>query len=91
MSLMMTGEQWDFPNCWSPLQGMLIQGLHATGDSGAQRLALELARRWLVANHKGFSEHQQMFEKVIYRDSIRVLSSAALGPCPPPPTCMCRF
>ncbi|XP_026288506.1 trehalase isoform X1 [Frankliniella occidentalis] len=62
-SLIMTGEQWDFPNCWSPLQGMLVQGLHYTGDPGAQRLALELARRWLAANYKGFQEHKQMFEK----------------------------
>lgn len=61
---MMTGEQWDFPNCWSPLQGMLIQGLHNTGDHGAQRLAVELARRWLAANFKGYTENQQMFEKV---------------------------
>lgn len=63
-SLMMTGEQWDFPNCWSPLQGMLVQGLHNTGDAGAQRLALELARRWLAANFKGYNDHKQMFEKV---------------------------
>ncbi|XP_034249125.1 trehalase-like isoform X2 [Thrips palmi] len=62
-SLIMTGEQWDFPNCWSPLQGILIQGLHNTGDHGAQRLALELARRWLAANYKGFMENHQMYEK----------------------------
>jgi len=62
-SLTVTGEQWDFPNCWSPLQGILIQGLEATGHPGAQKVALELSKRWLVANYRGFQEHEQMFEK----------------------------
>lgn len=63
-SLNNTGEQWDFPNCWAPVQALIIQGLENTKQSDAQNLADELARRWLHANYVGFQSSQMMYEKV---------------------------
>ena len=42
-----SGQQWDFPNAWSPLQDMLIVGLRDTGHPPAAALARVAARRWL--------------------------------------------
>ncbi|XP_065165308.1 trehalase-like isoform X2 [Atheta coriaria] len=63
MSQEHTGEQWDFPNVWPPIQHMMIVGLNNTGDEAAQRLAYELAERWVRSNHKAFMETEAMFEK----------------------------
>lgn len=61
-----TGEQWDFPNAWPPLQHMMIVGLNSTGDAYAQSLAFEMAEMWMRSNFKAFEETNAMFEKVIY-------------------------
>lgn len=63
-SLDLTGEQWDFPNAWPPLQIIVIQGLMYTNDRDANNLAFELAQNWIYANYKGFNETNKMFEKV---------------------------
>ena len=63
-SLDLTGEQWDFPNAWPPLQIIVIQGLMYTNDTDANNLAYELAQNWVFANHKGYLETNEMFEKV---------------------------
>lgn len=41
-----TGEQWDYPNAWPPLQHMMIVGLNNTGEASAIRLAQEIAERY---------------------------------------------
>lgn len=63
-SLELTAEQWDFPNAWPPLQIIAIQGLANTKDPSAKNLAYELARNWVYANHKGYLDAKEMFEKV---------------------------
>ncbi|XP_034934497.1 trehalase-like [Chelonus insularis] len=63
MSLSQTGEQWDFPNAWPPLQSIMVQGLRNTGAQSALVMAEELATRWLRANYLGFAEYGMMFEK----------------------------
>ena len=30
-SLVKSGQQWDFPNCWPPIEHIMVQGLEATG------------------------------------------------------------
>lgn len=59
-----TGEQWDYPNAWPPLQHMMIVGLNNTGDEYAVRLAYELAESWVRSNYKAFKEKDAMYEKV---------------------------
>ncbi|XP_015742880.1 trehalase isoform X2 [Python bivittatus] len=62
-SLIRTGQQWDFPNAWAPLQHMVIAGLAKSSSPRAQELAFSLARRWLQMNLAVFKKYQGMFEK----------------------------
>lgn len=59
-----SGEQWDFPNAWAPLQHMMIFGLDNTGDSWAQELAYEIALRWTRSNWLAYNKTKTMMEKV---------------------------
>lgn len=59
-----TGEQWDYPNAWPPLQHIMIVGLNNTNDESAQRLAFEIAQKWVRSNYKAYNETEAMFEKV---------------------------
>ncbi|KAF7271780.1 hypothetical protein GWI33_015383 [Rhynchophorus ferrugineus] len=58
-----TGEQWDYPNAWPPLQHIMIVGLNNTGNVHAIRLAYELAETWIRSNYKVFNESDSMYEK----------------------------
>ncbi|XP_033320650.1 trehalase [Bombus bifarius] len=62
-SLNYTGEQWDFPNAWPPLQSFIVMGLYWTGVEEAVNFAHELAFRWLGSNYAGYVEYKEMFEK----------------------------
>jgi alpha,alpha-trehalase len=66
-SLEQTGEQWDLPNAWPPLQIIVIQGLMYTNNIDANNVAYELAQNWIYANHKGYLDTNEMFEKVRIR------------------------
>lgn len=63
-----SGEQWDYPNAWPPLQYIMIKGLDQTGDSWAQDLAFEITEKWVRSNYKAFNETHTMYEKVIIVD-----------------------
>nr|AQV08186.1 trehalase [Locusta migratoria] len=62
-SLSFTGEQWDFPNVWPPLENILIMGLKKTGVREATEYALELAQIWIRATYTGYLRYNMMFEK----------------------------
>ncbi|KAL3280940.1 hypothetical protein HHI36_004167 [Cryptolaemus montrouzieri] len=62
-SLEHTGEQWDFPNAWSPQQHMIIFGLKGTKNTEAQRVARELATKWLASNYEAYVRTKNMAEK----------------------------
>ncbi|MBT0727898.1 alpha,alpha-trehalase TreF [Rosenbergiella australiborealis] len=55
-----SGEQWDKPNAWAPLQWMAIQGLKKYGHFD---LAEEIAIRWLTTVNKVFKENHKLVEK----------------------------
>lgn len=59
-----SGEQWDYPNAWPPLQYFVIMSLDNSGDKWAQRLAYELSERWVRSNFKAFNTTHTMYEKV---------------------------
>ena len=61
-----TGQQWDFPNGWPPLQQLMIVALENTGHARAKDLAFKLARKWILNNFEAFTESwpNAMFEKV---------------------------
>ncbi|MDJ0645261.1 MAG: alpha,alpha-trehalase TreF [Flavobacteriaceae bacterium] len=55
-----SGQQWDAPNGWAPLQWIAIKGLinYELND-----LAIEIARRWLRLNENVFKRTGKMMEK----------------------------
>lgn len=62
-SLEQSGEQWDMPNAWPPLQEIVILGLKNTGNLQAVRISTSFATRWITANIRGYRSHNEMFEK----------------------------
>nr|ATU82952.1 secreted Trehalase-like protein [Pristhesancus plagipennis] len=68
-SLDNSGQQWDFPNAWPPLQAFLIQGLENIGTMDTSTTAFKLASIWVKTNYKGFQKYHLMFEKY---DSLAV-------------------
>ncbi|XP_025410177.1 trehalase-like isoform X2 [Sipha flava] len=58
-----SGEQWDYPNAWPPLQYIMVMSLDSSGDSWAQDLAFEIAERWMRSNYKAYNETNAMYEK----------------------------
>jgi alpha,alpha-trehalase len=55
-----TGQQWDAPNGWAPLQWIAVAGLNAYGESG---LAEEIACRWTVNVARAYRESGKLVEK----------------------------
>jgi alpha,alpha-trehalase len=55
-----TGQQWDSPNGWAPLQWVAIAGLNR---SGQPELAREIARRWIDTVAATYGETGKMLEK----------------------------
>jgi len=58
-----TGEQWDFPNVWAPMQYMLIMGLDGLNNETAKELAFKWADKWVKNNFLAYTEFHAMFEK----------------------------
>ncbi|MGR6329008.1 alpha,alpha-trehalase TreA [Sphingomonas sp. XXL09] len=55
-----TGQQWDEPNGWAPLQWIAIDGLARNGE---EPLAKEIARRWMTTVARTYAETGKMLEK----------------------------
>ncbi len=55
-----TGQQWDSPNGWAPLQWIAIQGLV---NYGYNELAKDIAQRWMNINEKVYNNTGKMMEK----------------------------
>ncbi|MDH5475371.1 MAG: alpha,alpha-trehalase TreF [Cyclobacteriaceae bacterium] len=55
-----TGQQWDSPNGWSPLQWLTINGLY---NYGYFELGNTGARRWLKRNNEVYKATGKMMEK----------------------------
>ena len=63
-TLKATGEQWDMPNGWAPLQWIAVRGLLNYGFSD---LATKIARRWietvdLIYRQTGFTHEKYDIE-----------------------------
>lgn len=55
-----TGQQWDAPNGWAPLQWIAVAGLARYGED---RLAGEITARWLAMVERQYLTTGQLFEK----------------------------
>nr|CAD7400624.1 unnamed protein product [Timema cristinae] len=62
-TLEQSGEQWDYPNAWPPLQYIMIYALDASGDDWAKELAYQISEKWVRSNYKTFNETSAMYEK----------------------------
>ncbi|CAL5001319.1 unnamed protein product [Urochloa decumbens] len=58
-----TGQQWDFPNGWPPLQHLIAEGLLHSGSKEAARLAEDIATRWVRTNYGAYKATGKMHEK----------------------------
>lgn len=59
-TLVRTGQQWDAPNGWAPLQWIAVIGLERYGHD---ELAREIASRWLDTVDRTYQETGKMLEK----------------------------
>jgi alpha,alpha-trehalase len=55
-----TGQQWDAPNGWAPLQWIAIAGLN---DYGERDLARDIAQRWITENVTFYRATGRLVEK----------------------------
>ena len=55
-----TGQQWDYPNGWAPLQWITIKGLN---NYHFNKLAKEIALRWIKGNIEWYSKTGKLVEK----------------------------
>ena len=59
-TLYKTGQQWDAPNGWAPLQFITAQGLM---NYGFHELAKTIGERWMAVNERVFKSTGRMLEK----------------------------
>lgn len=59
-TLTTSGQQWDAPNGWAPLQWMAVQGLL---NYGFGELAGKIRNNWLALNEKTYAATGKMMEK----------------------------
>jgi alpha,alpha-trehalase len=59
-TLRITGQQWDAPNGWAPLQWMAVGGLLRYGYTEEAR---EIMQRWLASNQRVYGHEGKMMEK----------------------------
>jgi alpha,alpha-trehalase len=55
-----SGQQWDSPNGWAPLQWMAVQGLLQYNQKA---LALNIAKRWTSLNERVYNNTGKLMEK----------------------------
>jgi alpha,alpha-trehalase len=64
-SLVRSGQQWDSPNGWAPLQWIAVTGLRRYGHGD---LAREIAMRWIATVERTFDRTGLLFEKYNIED-----------------------
>ncbi|ULQ56402.1 alpha,alpha-trehalase TreA [Flavihumibacter rivuli] len=55
-----SGQQWDAPNGWAPLQWMAVVALDRCGQRG---MARDICTRWMKLNEKVYKETGKLMEK----------------------------
>ena len=60
-----SGQQWDFPNAWAPLQWFPVEAWHNSSVDELQQAASSIALTWLNTTYSGWVNYNgSMFEKV---------------------------
>ena len=71
-----SGEQWDRPNGWAPLQWMAVCGLR---DYGQTELADEIRTRWLQTVEEVYTREAKLVEKYALRVAPQSASTGGGG------------
>uniref|UniRef100_A0A7E4UL98 Trehalase n=1 Tax=Panagrellus redivivus TaxID=6233 RepID=A0A7E4UL98_PANRE len=58
-----SSQQWDFPNGWSHVNHMIIEGFRKSNSPQMQEEAFALATKWVRGNYKVFNATKHMYEK----------------------------
>jgi len=61
-----TGQQWDAPNGWAPLQWIAVEGLRKSGEHD---LAAGIAEGWVIENARVYCKTGKLVEKYNVRDA----------------------
>jgi alpha,alpha-trehalase len=61
-----SGQQWDAPNGWAPLQWIGIEGLRKSGED---ELAAKIAEGWIQENARVYCKTGKLVEKYNVRDA----------------------
>jgi alpha,alpha-trehalase len=64
-----SGQQWDWPNGWAPLQWIAVRGL---GKLGKEKVAKTIAQNWVSLNEKVFAATGKMMEKYDVVDTTKL-------------------
>lgn len=59
-TLVNSGQQWDAPNGWAPLQWIAVMGLR---NYGYDEIARDIATRWVTGNIAGYQQNAKLVEK----------------------------
>uniref|UniRef100_A0A803L586 Trehalase n=1 Tax=Chenopodium quinoa TaxID=63459 RepID=A0A803L586_CHEQI len=62
-SLTNSGQQWDYPNGWAPMQHIIIEALAKSGSKEAYLMAEDIAIRWIRTNYASYKTTGEMHEK----------------------------
>lgn len=68
-TLQNSGQQWDYPNGWAPLQWITIEGLR---NYGYDELANEIKKRWVKTNVDLLKKKGKLVEKYNVVDSSQL-------------------
>jgi alpha,alpha-trehalase len=71
-----TGEQWDAPNGWAPLEWMMIWGLDRCGQKNLATLA---AKRWIQLNIRVYKNTGKLMEKYNVTDITKEAGGGEYG------------
>ena len=71
-----SGQQWDAPNGWAPLEWMTIWGLDRCGQ---KNLAAVAAKRWIKLNVKVYKQTGKLMEKYNVTDINREAGGGEYG------------
>jgi alpha,alpha-trehalase len=66
-TLTRTGQQWDDPNGWAPLQWIAVAGLRRYGDDA---LARSIATRWLTTVSRTYRHTGRLLEKYDVEEAL---------------------
>lgn len=77
-TLLQSGEQWDYPNVWPPMQYILVESLRQLEDDKANELAYSWASRWVRSNFIAYRDTRAMYEKVSAFQNSQMFAASPL-------------